>query len=411
MADEIDKEVESLFASGTPKHSNYERKDKAEERRRDREAEAVSQAPKPPSDFFGGVGKAFQKAVVDTTDKYFPDKEARQKNVEDAARESGKSEMPFHNDDQVNREVEDLYGGSNLPLSAQKYDPFKKSEIVEVRHDYDTGERTKGGLAIMSTGKEAYGTAVELYNQKNKEIQDAEWKKVGQTLNPISTVIGAKGYLSEAKLKLEASKYGITPENFEAAKAKGKLNEVRYLIDQGRGRELAQKQAEAYRRSTLATAKANEAQAAQRYAKADQAEAQVGKGGRKLVSFGHAEGSFGEGQPIYLNQQGSHGSVRAKFLPGKATGVSTSLASSRLEIAKMKNRVLGGVNQENSGMAVQLLQPHSNVVGLPSTVSRLASTNISTGQGGIGTISKLSPFGKPRFGPSALSKLSVKKKP
>ena len=240
---------------------------------------------------------------------------------------------------------------------------------------------------------------------EGESVINATYRNIkGTSLNPVDMFTGAKGYASESKLKWEASKYGITPEDFEKYKAGkmlrgysrkgepiygGSLAEVKAIIDQGRSRAAGLKHAETLDKKTKAETEALLAQATQRYAKA---EVTNPKSVNKMVQFGAND--FGQ-TPIYITG-GSHGAVRQKFLPGQNTGVSTSLAASRLEIARMKERVLsgGGTN------AVQLLQPRSNIVGLPTAVSRLA------GGKHVNSVSKLSPTGQYRMGPSILDKLS-----
>lgn len=402
MADEIDNEIDSLF-----ENSPEERK----KRKSDIDYESVSSRPQPEKDtggtdyrhgdqggFFGSVGKAFEEAK----EKVAPSKETRERNIESAVYET-KGESMFTDD---GFEIADL-----------KKEPILRAGATE--KDIAAAEKASKELVFTGTytpEKSLSQNILEGRVKRKQDIQDAKWSYVGEQLNPVKSisdisgavgglpggVIAAKGAMSEAKLKWEASKYGITPEMFENAKKQNRLDEVKDVIFSGKTKEAGLKHAQTLDEKTRAETAALKAQAAQRYAKAEQMSSpEVPKGGRRLVQFGSTD--FGQ-TPLYMNARGTHSQMRSQFIPGKASGVSNSLAASKLEIARMKQRVLSGPS-EGGVNAVQLLQPKPNIAGLPSTVARLAASSPRANP-----VSKLSPTSTYRPGPSILDKLSANKR-
>jgi hypothetical protein len=257
---------------------------------------------------------------------------------------------------------------------------------------------------------------------------DATFRSIKSTsLNPVDFITGAKGYASEAKLKLDASRYGITPAEFERLKAGGSslititgvkggktqrevvgLHGVYLAIQEGKKNELAIKAAEASIKKSAAETSNIQSSTASRYAAIDASApaATIPKGGRKLVQFGWKEGSFGQ-EPTYINPEGLHGQMRTGgkyggFVPRQGSGVASSLANSKLEISRMKQRVLSGAGG-GSINAVQAMQPNSRGYGAPSVINKLAGSHSNS-------VSKLAPFGQPKLGPSILDKLSANKR-
>jgi len=304
------------------------------------------------------------------------------------------------------------------PFSTAEFEAvadFNKKESEG--RDYTAKERQAGLAGVKSYYADTPETIAKRKKYEKEMVESGAWsgdnvldatfKKVEHgvknvPLNPVDIATGAKGYASESKLKWEASKYGVTPTEFERMKnLPGGLVKIKEVVDIGKNRESGLKHAQTLDEKTKAETAALRAQAAQRFAKAEQIEnPQVPQGGRRLVQFGSTD--FGQ-TPLYMNARGSHSQMRSQFIPGQASGVSNSLASSRLEIAKMKQRVLAGPN-EGGVNAVQLLQPRANVVGLPSTVSRLAASSPRANP-----VSKLSMTGY-RPGPSILDKLSANRR-
>lgn len=244
---------------------------------------------------------------------------------------------------------------------------------------------------------------------------EATYRKV--TTNPLDIITGAKGYASETKLKWEASKYGITPQDFKKLKEGGSITvqvtgpkggkravSVKGLhgaysaIMEGKKNEAMLKAQEAAIKQSEATTKSIGSSTATRYAALEQA--QVPKGGHKLVQFGWKEGSYGQ-EPIYMTQRGSHGAVRSQFVPNTGAGVKSSIARSRLGIAKMQQRALSGVG--TGGIrAIQFLQPTPNVQR-PTIISKLSGKASNT-------MVRLPSLSQQRPGPSILQKLGFKRK-
>lgn len=210
------------------------------------------------------------------------------------------------------------------------------------------------------------------YGYPGQRIVEGTYRRVSN-VNPVETVIGAKGYLSEKKLKLEASRYGITGSDFENFKNQGKLAIVKNIIDTGKSRELARKKDEAFINRSEAATRGIESSTTKRYAEVARIEAQVPKGGRRLVQFGTT--NFGNA-PIYLNAGNTHSSIRERYTPSTASGVQNSIQNSRFVLAQLRQNVVGG------GYGVG--NPKVTIV-----VSRLAGKNNG-----------------PTLGPSVLQKLS-----
>lgn len=255
------------------------------------------------------------------------------------------------------------------------------------------------GIETIAYGK--YPKAQEAKYEKMispeevKAIEDAEWRKIGQYANvpkqvvetiakAPDAVVRAKGSASEMKLKWEASKYGITSDDFERLKKEpGGLKTVSMWVAMGKKSDQALQSEKAREEKNKALTENIRSSTVKRYA---ETEARYPPGGRKLVQFG----STGFGQnPIYMNAYGTHGSVRSQYVPGQMTGVATGLANSRLEMARMKQRVLGGAGTRPD--VVQVLQPTASP---QKVISRLSSTPWTSG-----------------WQPSILQKLGFKKKP
>ena len=269
--------------------------------------------------------------------------------------------------------------GGSIPLDSARYDNTPYEGLgANMISEKEAGIRRKEREAEwVRAGKLPWESITEAERRREKEglkpvekypeeePMDAVVRKVGRTsLNPIDAAVGAKGYLSENKLKYEASRYGITPEDFDKYKREGKLSTVKMIVDAGKQRELYQKGQEAREAKTRAETKGLTASTAKRYAETERIEATLPVGGRKLVQFGSS--NFGQ-TPHYVNAAGTHGQMRSQFIPGQMSGVSTALANSRLEIARMKQRVLSGPGGNIN--AVQALMPQSDSTGI---ISRLA---------------------------------------
>lgn len=353
-----------------------------------------SSIPTPESVLKGASG-----VVQEAREKYLPTQEEKNRRIEEAYRETGKRK-PYPKDEIVDLGKETVLRGGTSLADVQRAEKLNKGLKFTETYNPDktlVENASTGGIKSV------------------KSVQDAQWRAVTSApAGVVSSIIAAKGAASEAKLRWEASRVGIGQDEFnrylngEEYTYKGKdgrihtarrsLNDVKMLIDQGKAREATLKQQEAYRRKTDAETKALEAQAAQRYAKSEQIAAQVPSGGNRLVQFGWKEGSFGNGDEnkLYVNSQGAHGQIRQRYMPGQATGVSTSLANSRLEIARMKSRVLGGA-PSGSINAVHALQPSYGGANIPSTVLKLAgktSSGYPTLNKGSPVLGKLSPFKK-----------------
>jgi hypothetical protein len=383
MADDIDAEVESLFANSPKKKDPYEEKQE------------------PYKGFDIGGNK-----VADDTERFERTRAAGSDNVfsglgDDYSEVNVKKKEAQEEKKYRKTQYE---GIPTLGTSIDKDEEHTKAhEVARIEREKEWKIAKK--LPWESTSEadkrreeEGYDTKVTKY--PGEGAIDATFRNIKGAVksiptNPIDVITGVKGYASEAKLKLEASKYGITPEHYERLKGTTEgVDFIRETIGRGKSAEAGLKHAVSIDEKTKAEAAALRAQASQRYAKAEQI-SQV-PAGRKAIQFG--SNAFGQ-SPIYITG-GSHGAVRQKFIPGQNSGVSTSLAASRLEIARMKERVLSGAS--GSGInAVRAMQPHANIGGLPSAVSRLAASSPRANP-----VSKLSPTGQYRMGPSILDKLS-----
>lgn len=254
--------------------------------------------------------------------------------------------------------------------------------------------------ADIRRAKEGDFTKIERYG--GETAPDATVRRIKQSLsdpntfNPFNAAQSAGGYIDENKLRLQASKYatqyGVSPKDWEKAKKSGDFSKIAQVVNAAKSREATIARTKAMDELTRAQAAATRAQASQRYAKAEQIETAARPGG-KLVQFGAK--NFGQ-TPIYVNGHGSHGAIRERFLPAKGSGVSSSIANTRLVLAKMHQNVLGG----RTGAGVHLPSLASNVQVLqPRTTSPT-----------VRTISKLSSFSQPKPGSTILQKLSFKKR-
>jgi hypothetical protein len=306
------------------------------------------------------------------------DAKEEQKNEEPPTKEEAdqfKVINEFHNPPQGNEEPQFIYGSGRYtapPKGAPKietvygmgeaggsipYGPeyVKQHAVNEAAFAPVRAQRTETNLAtkkkLIQMGGE-HETVLEKLEQtkeqaiaKGKGDVDIEEEVRGYRESKLpkrgitDTIVSAKGYWSEKKLKTEASKYGVTEKDFEQAKKEGKLSSVKLLVDQGKDREQERKNAKAREEKASAEAQHERMKAYGSQVKAEQADPTVPKGGLRLVQFGTKEGSFGQ-EPIYVNAAGSHGSIRERFLPGAQTGVATAMARSRLAMAEMKGRVV-----------------------------------------------------------------------
>ena len=428
--------------------------DEAEETLTRAARERVEGARKSVGGFFSNLGSAASEAK----ERYAPSEEKRQENFRRAAGETVARETL-----EGQRTEEKEYAATHGPEPTSYLDEElvtlgKKDKITGEKETIGRGDYTDPWNArSLAKGVEKVNKEVIFtkdYNPRKdiqsnlksggilmkKNIQDAEWKKVnelpGQVVKYTAGVPGgivqgalkAKGYLSETKLKYDASKYGINPEQFDAmmnAKeydekgnvigpkkfkmhfagpkgGKGYSKEVtagEYIanvVAEGKSKEMRLKTSEQAIKVSQATVKNIESSTALRYAREEQM-ATVPQGGRKLVQFG--SGNFGQ-TPYYVNQADTHGAIRSQFLPGQMSGVSTSLANSRLEMARMKQRVLAGAGG-NYG-AVQALMPSQSQN--MAVISRLSPSGNQGGRpppygGGMGA-----------FKPSVLTKLGAIRK-
>lgn len=313
----VDKIVESIFAN-QPKEPEYKKESRFEPLQE-----------KPPRETYADMGKGKEKVAYADMGKEkveFAYGDMRPSSSYDTPRPTGLAEIP--NETAVKHE------GDKRFYDARYID---STEDILARDQREAMWKHEG-------------------KRPNESTLEATYRKVTAippgSFNPVDAAVGAKGYLSETKLKWEASKYGITPKEFDAiASGKGEyvigkdgnyklvkgrtLADVRGVIDQGRAREAALKRSEALNKESEAKVKSMASQATKRYAEAERIEATIPKGGRKLVQFGWEEGSFGQ-VPTYVNAAGTHGQIRSQFVPDQAAGVKSAIARNRLVMAQMR---------------------------------------------------------------------------
>jgi hypothetical protein len=243
-------------------------------------------------------------------------------------------------------------------------------------------EYNKAGKLVMETDEK--GKPITHTTSKHFGEGSTAWKVAKATADPIGVAMTTIGGFSDAKLKLEAMKYGVLPSEFDDMTQTQKMA---LLTDIGK-----LKKSEAETKYVAAGALKRESESEAEASKTRIRDTPVvPPGGRKLVQFGWKEGSFGQ-EPTYVNASGVHGQMRSQYIPGRMSGVSTALANSRLEIAKMKSRVLGGAGREYG---------RSDIIGsMPrqapqSIISKLAGTRSNP------------TVGQFRQGPNVLQKLST----
>ncbi|MCX8171312.1 MAG: hypothetical protein N3E47_05010 [Candidatus Bathyarchaeota archaeon] len=187
--------------------------------------------------------------------------------------------------------------------------------------------RDEGLLAVKN---EYYDTPETIHERQRREkewvysgrwaqgdpVKDIVQKTTYILSHPLSSFADAKSGISEFKLKLQASKYGIPPEKFDMLKESGRLHEVYEYVVKKKKEEIELDEAQKKLERMQAEAQNIQAQAFQRIARAEQ----IGQSFQnqqpdRLVKFGY-KGMLGEETPIYVNAPRSTIPLRSKLLIG-----------------------------------------------------------------------------------------------
>ncbi|MEO0272628.1 MAG: hypothetical protein ABIM30_06020 [candidate division WOR-3 bacterium] len=226
---------------------------------------------------------------------------------------------------------------SKWGATTKKFFPAKRTEITSdmLQTDVDNID-----AEIVDLRKEIVGDSNTYKRAVAKYIESkpSTYSKIISKVNPIDMLVQTKAALSELKLKLEASKYGITPEQFEEAKkSKEGLYGVWEKIKKGQEAEMASRSKEANIQKIYADAYAERAQGVQRYARAEKT-LYDDASDKRLIQFGF-KGFVGDSEPIYLYSSGSHSAVRAKILP-KTTSLKPDKMETKIAMLRMRESLL-----------------------------------------------------------------------